>query len=325
MPGDASLRAPLIAMSNARGSARRVSCGFDAITISALLVTYMLLHIAKADGHVAWLRWPLVLLPLLALPACTLALVVYRGVLRPHRGRLMETAAASPPPAAALALGASCVSSLAFGFLVSNQLSSAEGRGVAPPPIPAATWALSLCPLAAAILLRSYPRLSAAGRPTYFWSPRGRDGTRWQRLSSEEASESDATAEARSGWPDNTAGWQPVCAASRRHSAAAAGEDTGGEGRIRMALAGEVRDESEIGGGKISPGREPGPAPASTRGTGSFSKPGSAGLFLEAGTARAAAVGSLAVCLFLASGGLLCAKMGGALEWGWQAVASPAW
>jgi hypothetical protein len=286
--------------------------------VSALLATYMVLHVAKADAHVPWLRWPLVLAPLLAVPAGTLALVVCRGQPRGPVG----TVPILPPAAAAVALGASCTSSLAFGILLSVQLTSADGRAEAPPPIPPAAWAHALCPLAAAIILRRFPRNCPPCRTSFVWSPRSHTGAGWQRLSSEESSSADtgawesyATAGGRFGRPDNTVVGHPACAASRRHSAPAAWADTGGGGRSApLEGMGVGLNSSESGGG--ARGRAAGPAPGSAHG---------AGLFLEPGAARAAAVAGLALCLFLASGGLVCAKMGGALEWDWQAVVAPAW
>jgi hypothetical protein len=322
------LRTPLLMPRiDAREPLERVGCRFGTVEISALLASFMLLHVAKADGHATWLRWPLVLAPLLALPAVTLALAVFRGLFRRHHSdRPIAPAPASQPPASSVALGASSVSFLAFGILVTHQLASAESSDVPRPLISPIAWALALCPLAAALILRSNPRICAANCCPRL-NPRAPGADGWQRLSSAEES-SEESGHGGAGSPGDTAGGgQPMCDVSRHHSASAAGEDTSGGGRSRnAAVGGLARCQSDSGGGGFTFGRAAsGHALSCARGAGLCSEPG-ADAFLEPGAALAASVASLAsLVLYLASGGLLCAKMGGALQWGWQAIIAPAW
>jgi len=158
-----------------------LGCSFGTtIATSALLLTcFMVLHAAKADFYATALSWPLVMAPLLALPAATLALLARR----------LLFASALPPLAATVALAASCASSLAFGVLLSRELAAAEG-GEASPPLAPATWALALCPLFAATALRLLPRLCGGGGGSSRLRTRAVGASEWQRLSERDSASS---------------------------------------------------------------------------------------------------------------------------------------
>ena len=129
-----------------------LGCGAALTGGAALLSLFMLLHAEKADHSLA-LPWPLVLAPLLALPAGALLLIATRAASRPHRP---DSAGSSDAAPAALA-AASC---LALGLLLSARLTAAEAGQ--PPPQPR-SWSLAATPLLLALLLKARAALSGGG------------------------------------------------------------------------------------------------------------------------------------------------------------------